>query len=275
MKYQQDGLEALIQKENTYVLQHSELQKNYIVKRGFNEKKVFKLSPPICPLNCGNSFLPDRIIDFISLHGSEMLLISTVARIDYFKNIELLIYSSLKLIEEGIPIKVLIAGGSNSNSQRREQLYEIIPNMFRENFLIIESLPQNEMYFLFNLLKQKAVFVCTSRYETVGITPLEAAISGVYSIFPDSNIVEVANYFPQEYKFTPSVIGLTNHLRNLYLKKSFSDYSQYNYIKDMITIKRFEDSFMYAISKISQHNMEYQKALNKRKLSVQSYIREC
>ncbi len=258
LKFQQEGLDALIKKENTFVLQHSELQKNYILKRGFDGKKIYKISPPRL-YNCDNLILPDEIIDFISLNMNQMLLISAVARIDYFKNLDLLVRSSLKLLEEGIPIKVLIIGGSKSDSQKRVQLYKIIPNELKDKFLIRESHPQNEMYLLFKLLSKKAVFVCTSRYETLGITPLEATLSGVYTILPNLKIIEAANYFPEKYKFNPTTLGLAECLKNVYIGNLFSSDSQYNYISQKITINKFEESLMNALKIISEFYLEPQK----------------
>ncbi|WP_263707763.1 glycosyltransferase [Shouchella tritolerans] len=249
---QKEGLTALKQKENIYVLQHSELQKNYITKNGFDQRNIFRIIPPVSLPNVKDIILRDEILQFIATKKDEMLLISTAARVDYFKNFDFLIKVSVKILEDGVPLKVLIAGDPKEKEENRIALTNLIPDHLKEYFLVIETLPQNELYSLFKLCRNKATFVCSSRYETLGITPLEAALIGVYTIIPNSKLVEASQYFSEEDKFYYVSDQLENILKRIYDEKRYISNHQSLNISELISYKYFEKTLLKSLQKIEQ-----------------------
>ncbi|AUJ24797.1 MULTISPECIES: glycosyltransferase [Virgibacillus] len=261
-RQQKEGLLALNRKENVFVLQHSELQKNFIMKKGIDEKNIFKIVPPIALPNVKEITLMDKIFKFISVKKNEMLIISTVARIDYFKNLEFLITSLVKSLDSGIPIKVLIAGDPKDKGERRVALINLIPEHLKQHFLIIQTLPQNELYSLFKLVRNKATFLCTSRYETLGITPLEAAMMGVYTITPNSSLVEASMYFSDEDKFDYRPNQLESILRRIYKEKRYVRNLQADHLKKIFSDENFVESLLSSFQLIEQRFTMKQELIN-------------
>lgn len=149
-------------------------------------------------------------------------MLSNVARIDYFKNIDLLVKVAIKLLQRNIHIRVIITGGTNDDERERETLFNLVPEKVKHEFLITEKLSQYELYSLFKMVKRKAVFVFTSRYETLGITPLEATLIGVCTIVPKSSLVEASRFYPEKYKFYPSLKGLENKIFEIYHNRDYT-----------------------------------------------------
>ncbi|WP_387689716.1 MULTISPECIES: glycosyltransferase [Photorhabdus] len=100
-------------------------------------------------------------------------------------------------------------------------------------------------------MKNKSIFVCTSRYETLGITPLEAALNGVCTIVPNLNLIEAASYFPSEYKFTYNIDSLNEKIISIYEKDLFTSNQQLQYISSLISKACFEDSMGKAWEEVS------------------------
>ncbi|PHM47990.1 glycosyltransferase [Xenorhabdus miraniensis] len=199
---------------------------------------------------CG-SLNPD-ISHFLKTNKDEILLFTAVARLDYFKNIELLINASINLLEKGIPTKTLILGDEENNDVRRDIFYSMIPQEYRKNFLISHKTPHSELFSIFNAIKKKAIFVCTSRYETLGITPLEAALNGIYTIVPDLSSVEASTYFSSRDKFKYDITSLTKKIISTYDQKLFiSDIQQQN-LRSLLSKDIFEESVNRIYKEISK-----------------------
>lgn len=250
MKHQEEGLKFLLSKKNAFVFQHSMLQRNYLVKNGIKEELIKEIAPPIVLKNNGGGLRKD-IEQFVKQNNKELLLFSAVARIDFFKNLELLINSAKNLLERGIPVKILISGGSGSEQRKREELNNLIPIEIRSSFKISERLSQGELYSLFNAVKHKSIFVCTSRYETLGITPLEAALSGICTIIPDSPLVEASRFFPDEYKFKPDVQSLAEIISKFSEYNLHSGDDLYHHMSRCISWNKFKESLIKAWEEIS------------------------
>jgi hypothetical protein len=107
-------------------------------------------------------------------------------------------------------VRVLVAGDDEDENHRREELLTRVPNELRSEFMIIPKLSKDSLYALFDEVNDSGIFVCTSRYETLGITPLEAGLSGVPTVIVDSPTVEASAYYPKEYRFEGSIAGLTD-----------------------------------------------------------------
>jgi len=228
---QEKGIKTLINKR-FYVLQHSKLQGNYLLRKGVEAKRIKSIIPPlfstaefhqIKPM----SLLNKKILDFITIRDKEIILFTAVARLDHFKNIEMFIKAALEVLARKIPAKILVFGDDEQNV-RRKLLETLVPSKYQSYFLFSHKLPQDQLFTIYKELHGKSIFVFSSRYETLGITPLEAALSGVYTIVPNLPYVEASEYFPSVSKFDYQMKSLADRIVTLYLS---DDWWKSNYQK--------------------------------------------
>ncbi|MDC9596369.1 glycosyltransferase [Xenorhabdus anantnagensis] len=251
-KQQSIGIITLIDK-GYFVIQHSKLQGDYLVSKGVHREKIKQVNPPM--FSCENhecSSLNSNISNFLNTNKDEILLFTAVARLDYFKNIELLINSSISLLEKGIPTKILILGDEEKHDHRRDILNFMIPVEYRKYFLISHKLSHTELFIIFNEIKKKAIFVCTSRYETLGITPLEAALNGIYTIVPNLSSVEASAYFSSEDKFNYDIASLTKKIISICDKNLFISDTQQQKLRTLLSKDIFEESVNKIYNEISE-----------------------
>jgi glycosyltransferase involved in cell wall biosynthesis len=209
---QEAGVIWLRGRPDAFVLHHSHLQRRWLVSQGVDTARMWGLRPPM-QVPAGTSGPIDRLVRFAS--ASDTLLLSAVARIDYFKNLELLVDAGVEILNVNEGVRVLIIGGSREQESTRMALLRRVPAALRARFLVVERLPKDQLYALFRRVRDRAYFVCPSRYETLGITPLEAAVCGVPTLVPDSELVEAARFFPPQNRFRPDLEGLVDVLTRL------------------------------------------------------------
>lgn len=215
MNQQKAGLRELLMRENIFVIQHSRVQGSYLLKKGVSEKRIFPVSPPVVlPAPTGTRLDP-AVTGFVE--GAQFLLLTAVARLDYFKNVNLLVEAGVCLMERGVDVNVLIIGGGMADEELRRELVSGVPRGCAHRFLVTQRLAKDQLYRLLRLTRTRAVFVCPSRYETFGITPLESALSGVCTVICNSLFVEAARFFPEYLKFDPNVDGLVRLIEGLRL----------------------------------------------------------
>ncbi|POS74243.1 hypothetical protein DHEL01_v207359 [Diaporthe helianthi] len=195
-RQQQLGIQRLLQDNQGTVLAHSRLQQHILENTGLNKNRFKYLNPPIgVPPSSDPTLLPTAMQHFI--HGADLLLLTAVARLDYFKNVELTIKSGLELLKTGgTPVRVLIVGDPDSDDSRRRALLEPVPAEQRAHFMVSPRLAKDQLYALFRAVRRNGVFICTSRYETLGITPLEAAAAGVVTLITETPNVEALAFMP-------------------------------------------------------------------------------
>ncbi|OTA18112.1 glycosyl transferase [Xenorhabdus vietnamensis] len=251
-KQQSIGINTLIDK-GYFVIQHSKLQGDYLVSKGVHREKIKQVNPPMFSSeNNECSSLNSNISNFLNTNKDEILLFTAVARLDYFKNIEFLINSSINLLEKGIPTKILILGDEEKQGHRRDILNFMIPVEYRKHFLISHKLSHKKLFRIFNEIKRKAIFVCTSRYETLGITPLEAALNGIYTIVPNLSSVEASTYFSPEDKFNYDIASLTKKIISIYDRNLFMSDTQQQKLRVLLSKDIFEESVDKIYNEISK-----------------------
>ncbi len=245
-RMQNKGIEIL-KKEEYFVLQHSYLQREHLLDNGINPELIKIITSPVMiKEKCSQTYLDKKISDFINVESDEVLLISTVARLDYFKNVEFLIDVAQDLLKAKAKIKVFIAGDEDEKKSRRERLEEMIPDELKSFFHISKKLTHQELFNVFHKIKNKAIFVFTSRYETLGITPIEAALSGVCTLVPDSRLVEVSNHFPETHRFPYCQQSLKKMLLSFIENKTYSDSDALMMVKNHFSHSNFESSLIDA-----------------------------
>jgi glycosyltransferase involved in cell wall biosynthesis len=192
---QRSGIDRLLDDSRGTVLAHSGLQQRVLEEEGLQSTRFKSLRPPIgVPPAEDPSLLEQEMRDFIA--GADILLFTAVARLDYFKNVDLLVQTGVELLHRGTPVRCLVVGDPEGDETRRQALLESVPQQYRQNFLILPRLPKDQLYALFTATRSNGIFLCPSRYETLGITPLEAAASGVTTLMTETSNVEALAYLP-------------------------------------------------------------------------------
>ncbi|MFB1047274.1 glycosyltransferase [Streptomyces chrestomyceticus] len=217
-KHQELGVNRVRSNGRMFVLQHSQLQREYLVSRGVDERRIRAVRPPIAPSTAPEPLRDDRLGSFVE--EAELLVFTAVARLDYFKNVELLISGCVQARKRGVPLRILVAGDSPDDAAAREALRARVPREHGAEFLAVGKLSKTQLYALFNLARPNGIFVCSSRYETLGITPLEAALSGVCTLMPDTDKVEARRFFPVAHRFLPSSDGLADAIEFMHAEPS-------------------------------------------------------
>ncbi|KAF7539209.1 hypothetical protein G7054_g2359 [Neopestalotiopsis clavispora] len=212
---QRSGIERLLEDKFGTVLAHSNLQRRVLENEGLSAGRFKYLRPPIgVPQLESPSILPEKMQQFIA--GSEILLFTAVARLDYFKNVELLVQSGVQLLNKGLPVRVLVVGDPEEDTARRTNLLNSVPADQRHNFLILPRLPKDHLYALFAATTQNGIFVCPSRYETLGITPLEAAASGVTTLMTETPNVEALDFMPMTCRVPQDAQSIAARVEKIY-----------------------------------------------------------
>ena len=251
---QEEGLRYLKASDRAYVLQHSKKQGDYLIERGIDPARIRALNPPIHSMRMYHHHKTANIEQLVSFSSSERNLIFTaVARLDYFKNIELLVDSAVSLLDRGKLVRLLIVGGEGISDTASARLIARVPQKHSAHVKITPKIPKDDMYALFDYVRTHGIFVCTSRYETLGITPLEAALSGVATVMPDCDLVEASRYFPSSFRFEPTVTGLSHVLeRFLQDESGQSGLELQCFINSLISEERFVFDLLAAWSDFSQ-----------------------
>ncbi|KAE8156531.1 hypothetical protein BDV40DRAFT_305983 [Aspergillus tamarii] len=194
------GIKLLKHRGNGHVLQLSRLQGSLLLSYGVNPAKIREICPSI-QLSSANYHVESEIAEVFNTGG--ITLFTAVARVDYFKNVDLLVDVAVALWSQNIFVQLFIAGGSSMDSTELHKLRKKVPSQFARYATFRSKLSRTSLHALFHLAKDNGVFICPSRYETLGVTPLEAALSGVTTLIADSSHVETSRYFPESFRFQP------------------------------------------------------------------------
>ncbi|OON81084.1 glycosyltransferase [Streptomyces tsukubensis] len=246
LKYQELGLDKVRSSERMFVLQHSNLQRRHLVSRGVDEGRIRAVRPPIPLLEETELLEGEALRAFVD--DAELLVFTAVARLDYFKNVELLVDAGVQARSRGIPLRILVVGDDRDDDATRERLRARVPMEHRADFMAVGRLSKPQLHALFRWVKSRGVFVCPSRYETLGITPLEAALTGVCTLMTNSDNVEARRFFPASHQFIPTREGLADAIEGMHtsllgieqlgkeLQKSISDeISEENFERDTLS----------------------------------------
>ena len=253
LQHQQDlGIRYLKLNDNAFVLQHSQLQREHLLRNGIDRSRIRKLSPPIQLI--GKKHFPafdmTSLVDFADPDGQ--LIFTTIARLDFFKNIELLVDSGVELLHRGLAVNVFVAGDDDKQDDRRIALLQRVPPELRHRFHIVPKLTKTELFAFFNAARGKGIFVCPSRFETLGITPLEAALSGVTTLISDARQVEASRYFPAEYRFRANIKDLADLVEG-FVHRGISGHGDMliQRIKKAVSEQQFDSDLLRAWSDFS------------------------
>lgn len=211
--HQQQGLSFLRAARHGVALELSSVQYNVLLRAGIPAAQIHCAGPPLLrhsPLE----LLPDPqwVAD-----GPEVLhVISAASRVDVFKNFQLLVESISLLLQSQVKVRCTIFAGSAEDSDARKELLEGASLPVRQAVRVRARLPHETLLATFEDNACVGVFVCTSLYETLCITALEAFCCGLPTIIPDrADRIGAADYIPAAARFEPTSAGLAGHLLTL------------------------------------------------------------
>jgi glycosyltransferase involved in cell wall biosynthesis len=228
---QQQGLSILRERTNIRCLEISTLQEEFLRQSMVPASKISRIAPPVGGFTPKVPLPAELTSALQSVSKDSMLTVMTaVSRFDLFKNIDLLVNACVHGMRQGTVRKAIIIGGSDADAERA-RLRDSVPSSLRSSFTFVKRLSHAAVVGnAFPALACSGVFVCTSRYDLVPLTVLEASRSGLCTLIPDSRLVGASEYIPEEYRFQPDVDGLASLLRSVSedrnLLKSFESTAQ-------------------------------------------------
>ncbi|RMJ01888.1 hypothetical protein CDV36_015582 [Fusarium kuroshium] len=251
-RQQREGHRRLLMDKRGTVLVHSRLQQQILEHEGLEPSRFQVLRPPVGVPRCRERVdLSQQIKEFVE--SSQMLLFTAVARVDYFKNVDLLVETCLALIARGRPARLLVIGDPENDSTRRQALLASVPADKRKSFLVLPRFPKDHLYTLFALVRSKAIFLCPSRYETLGITPLEAAACGVTTFITESPNIGALAFLPPRCRVGSDAESIADSVEDAYqdgIQKSSAIIE--TYVRKRTSLEGFRQDLLNAWAKMSK-----------------------
>ncbi|MFH8838074.1 glycosyltransferase [Streptomyces sp. NPDC017868] len=209
---QQRGLDVVRRRERLLCAEISPLQVRRLRAEGVPAGRVTALAQPLDGA-VGRARLPEELAGLPLSSG--LLAVTAVSRLDHFKNVELFVAGCRLAIENGDLARAVVIGGFPEDAER-ERLRASIPRELRERFVFTPRTGRDALVGrFFPSLAGKAVFVCSSRFDLVPYTALEAARSGLCTVVADVGSVGVQEMLPEQYRFQATPAGLADCLKRL------------------------------------------------------------
>jgi glycosyltransferase involved in cell wall biosynthesis len=202
---QRIGLDVVRANRRIICAEISPIQVRRLCREGVAPERVMAITQPVeCPVVTGA--LPDALQTALALAGP--IVVTAVSRLDQFKNVELFVRGCSAALQCGHVAAALVVGGSPVDPER-DRLVALVPEGLRNRVhfhprISHESLAGN----LFHRLAGRGVFVCSSRFDLVPYTVLEAARAGLCTIVPDLSSVGAREYLPEPFRFPATEQGL-------------------------------------------------------------------
>ncbi|WP_413798163.1 glycosyltransferase [Streptomyces iranensis] len=206
---QERGMDWLRDRPHVRVLEFSTLQTGCLSRQGVSAGQCSVLPPPLLShVASPEPDAPRPLVSWMGRAAGRTLLISTAARADGFKNLDAVIEAYRVIEGRGDRAALYLACGSSQGSREVEELREHVPRHLRRHCVIGPRLPHSSMLSAFRSLAGRGVFLFTSRYETLGFTPLEAMSQGLVVAVPAPPIpIGMRDYVPAEFLYSPPTGG--------------------------------------------------------------------
>jgi glycosyltransferase involved in cell wall biosynthesis len=225
IRVQAHGLRILRDSPHGMALELASVQEHYLLRQGIPRDRIRRIAPP-CDLDdreaasgetvggetVGGETVSDETVSGEIVNGDSSLHVMTaVARADAFKDLPLLIAAANMLVERGAALRLSVFAGTDaaSDASARAALLESASAALKPRMLIAPRLSHDRLVRYFHTHRASTVFVCTSRYETFGLTPFEAILAGMLTFIPDRPAtIGVAEYVVPAWRFRPDPAGL-------------------------------------------------------------------
>jgi glycosyltransferase involved in cell wall biosynthesis len=208
LRCQAEGIEILKRNEAIYCAEISPIQSDVLAQAAVPPHRILDLSQPV------ESSLPSHRPQPISLLGGFLekeesaLAVTAVSRLDEFKNIDLFVAGSCKALTAGTLGGAIVIGGTTDDPQRR-RLQGIVPTSLQDRFTFASKISHDHLVqAVLPGLSRRAIFVCSSRYDLVPYTALEAIRAGMTVISPHTSSVGISRWLPRKFLYRHDPDGL-------------------------------------------------------------------
>jgi glycosyltransferase involved in cell wall biosynthesis len=223
-RMQARALQVVKHRDAVHCGEISDLQVRFLRRAGVPPWRIHRLPPPVAAEK-GLSSVPDELRDLVgrlTARGSPVA-VTAVARLDSFKNVELFVLGCVLALRQRTIAGALVVGGL-PHEPERDRLAALVPPDLSGLVRFLPRQPRAAVAgWLFPALAERGVFACTSRFDLVPYTVLEAARAGLTTLVPDSPYVGAAAYLPERYRFRPDPHGLAAAFRDVGLGPSLSE----------------------------------------------------
>ncbi len=217
IRAQAQGLRTLASTRPAVSIELSDVQAAVLRRNGISRSTVLRAGPPVqewlARERChhGLVHLPHLTSAHRSLH-----VISATARVDEFKNLSELVSAANTLVGEGTDLTLSLFIGEERDSLGRSRIQRQMADKLRARSILRPRLPHCCLQRLFLTVCHRTVFVLSSIYETLAITPIEAVLAGLPVLVPDRpETVGITEYIPSQWRYVPSAEGLAHKLRQI------------------------------------------------------------
>ncbi|MCC6364911.1 MAG: glycosyltransferase [Bryobacterales bacterium] len=216
IRSQAAGLRVLRCASHAAALELSAVQEKCLLTLGVQRSRVFRISPPFHDAGDGNGRAEIEGQADDGHRDKCVRLVSAVARADSFKNLSQLVASANGLVESGMLVRLAIFAGREQDERSRTELFHMVSARLKPNTTISVGLSHERLMQYLTAHRATSIFVCTSAYETFGITPLEAMLAGMVTVVPDDAArIGIVDYAPSEFRYPPTLEGLMGRLKSL------------------------------------------------------------
>lgn len=252
---QEAGIAALCANPLAVSFEISSVQSRFLASRQVPAGRLLMAPPPIAcrgeapGLEAG---MPSDVRGFLTRHGERILIFSCAARNDGFKNMALFLKAGLTLMEDSERFFLLICVDGGATERENDALRARVPRHLAHRVLIRSRLRQMELLFLFTAVRRRGIFLFTSRYETLGITPLQAMASGVTVLCPDlPERIGMAEYVQDRFRFAYDAEGIVAAVQTVLHMQELPEtgLQQRAYLENRIGTERFYTSMFSALEK--------------------------
>lgn len=217
-RLQHAGLRVLRERRDATSIEMSALQLDVLHGYGVPPERCVPATPPVACGACeqGADLLTPAAHAWLSNAGRRTLFFTAAARIDGFKNLEAAADAMVALQRAGQEPALYLAAAAPDEARSRERLLNRLPRSLARWVWTEPRLPPDRLHALFTHAAGRAVFVFPSRYETLGLTPLQALAHRVDVAVPDSpGLVGAVQYTPHAFRYEPKGDGLADKVAEL------------------------------------------------------------
>ena len=252
LKSQKDNIFYVKNMANVFFLEISLIQVEYLKSLGIPKNKIFHINPPLEEYNSNTTDLHEPIeLEQFLQNNEHPILFTVVSRLDDFKNVELLVSTAARMIENNPSFKVIIIGGE-VNDKNRIKMKSSLKKSISGNFLFVSRVEHQVLIKkVIPLLSDKGIFICTSRFDLVPYTVLEFSRKSIVTFVPNSKYVGAGLYFPNDFKYEYTSQNLEKTI-NDYLKNGEKNnfYHTYKLIKEKTSNVSYQKRFSEILSLI-------------------------
>jgi len=211
---QDRGLRILHEHPHIVCAEISTLQIRWLGRQGITYDRLIALPRPLAsPPSGPTADLPVTLAPLVNEPGP--IALTAVARLSQFKNVELFVQGCCLALENGVIRHAALIGGDPVDDER-QRLAALVPTHLRERFTFCARVSHQTLVGdIFGPLAGRAVFVCSSWFDLVPYTALEAARAGLCVLVPDLPTVGARDDLPSRYRFHPTPQGLTHRLQTV------------------------------------------------------------